>query len=165
MPLVTPPFRPSGPRIGDLALANPVILAPMSGVTDAPFRRLLARAWNKNVTAIAGWPTRTLMEPPVKAAVVVAWQNFPDGLRQDLERYLESLTRVRRSRTGQRIRPLKPSTIRTRRAEFQAAARMAVETGVPIDTLTSLAALLAPGDAAERHGTKYPCKSSVQHQQ
>ncbi len=31
------------PRIGDIALSNGVVLAPMSGVTDAPFRRLVAR--------------------------------------------------------------------------------------------------------------------------
>ncbi|HTC99633.1 MAG TPA: tRNA dihydrouridine synthase DusB [Bradyrhizobium sp.] len=30
-------------KIGDIALANRVLLAPMSGVTDAPFRRLVAR--------------------------------------------------------------------------------------------------------------------------
>lgn len=30
-------------RVGDIALANRVILAPMSGVTDAPFRRLAAK--------------------------------------------------------------------------------------------------------------------------
>ena len=30
-------------RVGDLTLANRVFLAPMSGVTDAPFRRLAAR--------------------------------------------------------------------------------------------------------------------------
>ncbi len=30
------------PSIGPLMLANPVLLAPMSGVTDAPFRRLVA---------------------------------------------------------------------------------------------------------------------------
>jgi hypothetical protein len=54
------------------------------------------------------------------------------------------LTKVRRNRTGQRIRPLKPSTIRTRRAELAAAARMAVKTGVPVDALDSLAALLDP---------------------
>lgn len=30
-------------RIGEIALANCVVLAPMSGVTDAPFRRLVAR--------------------------------------------------------------------------------------------------------------------------
>src|SRR6478752_1228371 len=35
-----------GPRpltIGTIALENPAILAPMSGITDAPFRRLAAR--------------------------------------------------------------------------------------------------------------------------
>ena len=30
-------------RIGKLVLSNPVLLAPMSGITDAPFRRLAAR--------------------------------------------------------------------------------------------------------------------------
>src|SRR5262245_21149087 len=103
--------------------------------TDDAFRRLLARAWNANVGRTQGWPARPLMEPPVKAAVDVAWEDFPQGLRRDVDRYLEGLTRVRRSRTGQRIRPLKPSTIRTRRAELQAVARMAVKTGVPICTL------------------------------
>src|SRR6195256_1504777 len=29
-------------KIGDIAVANRVLLAPMSGVTDAPFRRLAA---------------------------------------------------------------------------------------------------------------------------
>lgn len=33
----------SGPSIGPIELANRVVLAPMSGVTDAPFRRLVAR--------------------------------------------------------------------------------------------------------------------------
>ncbi len=32
-----------GIHIGDIALADPVILAPMSGVTDLPFRRLVKR--------------------------------------------------------------------------------------------------------------------------
>jgi Phage integrase family len=113
------------------------------------FRRLLARAWNANVGTIPGWPARQLMEPPVKAPVEVAWEEFPAGLRRDVDRYLDGLTRVRRSRTGQRIRPLKPSTIRQRHAELKAAARMAVKSGVPIDMLNSLAALLAP-DVAEK---------------
>jgi Phage integrase family len=116
---------------------------------DGAFRRLLARAWNLNSSRIQGWPARRLAEPPVKAAVEVEWDDFPEGLQRDVDRYLESLTRVRRNRTGQRIRPLKPSTIRTRRAELAAAARMAVKIGVPVATLDSLAALLAP-DVAER---------------
>jgi nifR3 family TIM-barrel protein len=36
-------LRPNLVTIGDLRLPNAVILAPMSGVTDAPFRRLVAR--------------------------------------------------------------------------------------------------------------------------
>jgi tRNA-dihydrouridine synthase len=36
--LLTPAFC-----IGDVAVRNPVLLAPMSGVTDAPFRRLVAK--------------------------------------------------------------------------------------------------------------------------
>lgn len=35
--------RPKPLKIGDIELANRVLLAPMSGVTDAPFRRLVAR--------------------------------------------------------------------------------------------------------------------------
>jgi tRNA-dihydrouridine synthase B len=35
--------RPKPLKIGDIDLANRVLLAPMSGVTDAPFRRLAAR--------------------------------------------------------------------------------------------------------------------------
>jgi integrase len=116
---------------------------------DDAFRRILARAWNANVGTIPGWPARRLIEPSVKSKVEVAWGQFADGLRQGLEQYLQGLNRVRRSRTGQRIRPLKASTIRTRRAELTAAARMAVKAGVPIETLTSLSALLAP-DVVEK---------------
>jgi hypothetical protein len=111
---------------------------------DSAFRRLLARAWNGNFGTIAGWPARRLMEPPVKAAVEIQWETFPEGLRRDIDCYLQGLMRIRKSRSGQRIKPLKPITIRTRRAELQAAARMAVKAGVPIEKLDSLSALLAP---------------------
>jgi integrase len=117
--------------------------------SDNAFRRLLARAWNANIGILPGWPLRKLVVPPAKPAVEQEWKDFPEGLRRDVEQYLQGLTKVRRSRTGQRIRPLKPSTIRTRRAEMQAAGRMAVKTGVPIASLTSLWALLAP-DVAEK---------------
>jgi len=116
---------------------------------DDTFRRLLARAWNSNVGNIQGWPARELMVPAIKTSVELAWRDFPEGLRQDVDRYREGLTRVRRSRTGQRIRPLKASTIRTRRAELEAAARMAVKAGVAIESLTSLSALVAP-DVVEK---------------
>jgi integrase len=113
------------------------------------FRRLLARAWNSNVGKVPGWPARRLVEPPVKTALELPWEAFPESLRRDCDRYLETLTRVRRGRTGKRIRPLKPSTLRQRRVELLAASRMAVKEGVPLDSLTSLSALLAP-EVAEK---------------
>ena len=113
------------------------------------FRRLMARAWNANVGTISGWPEAKLVEPLVKSTVEIAWSDFPEGLRRDVDSYLEGLTKIRRNRSGQRIRPLKPVTIRTRRAELQGADRMAVKVGVPIENLTSLSALLAP-EVAER---------------
>ena len=42
MPPVVPFSRLRPVVIGNLTLPNPVILAPMSGITDAPFRRLVA---------------------------------------------------------------------------------------------------------------------------
>src|SRR4051812_5988453 len=37
------PFETAAFCIGDIAVANRVVLAPMSGVTDAPFRRLVSQ--------------------------------------------------------------------------------------------------------------------------
>jgi hypothetical protein len=108
------------------------------------FRRLLARAWNSCVGTVRGWPARRLAEPAAKSRIEAPWESFPEGLRHDVDGYLQGLTNIRRSRTGQRIRPLKASTIRTRTAEIVAAARMAVKRGVPINSLDSLKALLAP---------------------
>jgi hypothetical protein len=113
------------------------------------FRRLLVRAWNSCVGAIDGWPASVLVEPPAKSRIEVPWGSFPERLRRDVEQYLQGLTKVRRGRTGQRIRPLKSSTIEMRHAELVAAARMAGKSGVPITSLNSLSALLAP-DVAEK---------------
>src|SRR3984893_9935690 len=111
--------------------------------------RPLARTWNSNVGIIRGWPRRHLTEPAVKPTTELPWTQFPQGLRREVDRYLQGLTKVRRSRNGRRIRPLKPSTIRQRRMELTAAARMAVRTGVAIGDLNSLSALLSP-DVAEK---------------
>jgi integrase len=111
-------------------------------------RRFMARAWNACAGAIDGWSLQGLTEPPIKKAEP-AWDKFPEGLRQDLDRYFEGLAKPHRSRSGKRIQPCGAGTIRTRRAELVAMARMAVGLGVPIESLTSLAALLHP-DVMER---------------
>ena len=85
----------------------------------------------------------------MKAAEGPGWDDFPEGLRTDIEAYLAGLKLIRRNKAGQRIRPCKPSTIATRRRELVAAARMAVKVGIPLASLTSLGALIHP-DVAEK---------------
>jgi integrase len=116
---------------------------------DAAARRILARLWNAGIGIINGWPALRLAEPPVKAAEGPGWDDFPDGLRADIERHLAGLNLIRRTKAGQRIRPCKQSTITMRRREFVAAVRMAVKVGVPLASLTSLCALIQP-DVAEK---------------
>jgi hypothetical protein len=111
---------------------------------DEAARRIVARSWNSNVGKIDSWPSRRLIEPPVTSAAGPVWKDFPEGLRQDIEQYLNNLTRVHRSRTGQRLLPCKISTITTRRRELAAAVRMAVKLGYPVQQFTSLGALLDP---------------------
>ena len=106
-------------------------------------RRFMTRAWNDCAAAIDGRPLRRLTEPPLKVAEP-AWDVFPEGLRRDLDDYFARLAKPHRSLNGKRIQPCGLGTIRTRRAELVAMARMAVRLGVPIESLTSLAALLHP---------------------
>ena len=141
----------SGRRIAPTAVDEAVIDSYMSYraettalACDAAARRAIARTWNGCVDSVDGWPARRLVEPAIKALEGPAWEDFPEGLRVDIEAYLSRLTRIRRSAKGKRIRPCKPSTIRTRRAELVAAARMAVRLGTPIANVASLGALLHP---------------------
>jgi integrase len=120
-----------------------------SRASDAASRRILARLWNAAVGKIDGWPQLRLVEPPVKSAEGPTWDDFPNGLRTDIESQLAGLSRVHRNKTGQRIRPCKSSTITTRRRELVAAVRMAVSIGIPIASLTSLRALIHP-DVTEK---------------
>ena len=105
---------------------------------DAAARRRIARAWNRCVGVVPGWPPQRLIEPPPKSTLVgPAWEEFPEGLRRDIESYLARLSQVRRTQGGKRLAPCKPSTIKVRKAKLVAFVRKAVSMGVPIDSLTS----------------------------
>ncbi|MBR1287727.1 site-specific integrase [Bradyrhizobium sp. AUGA SZCCT0177] len=110
--------------------------------------RSIARAWNLSAGENPAWPARRLTEPPVKAQEGPAWEEFPEGLRRDIVKYLAGLGKIRKGPNGKRSRPCSPRTVKTRRAELVAVARMAVKIGLPIESLKSLAALVHPDVAA-----------------
>ena len=91
---------------------------------------------------MAGLCSGSLSRPSKSAEP--AWDDFPEGLRKDLDDYFAGLAKPHRSLGGKRIQPCSPERSRYRRAELVAMARMAVRLGVPIESLTSLAALLHP---------------------
>jgi integrase len=112
--------------------------------TDAAARRSVARTWNACVDLNANWPRQKLTEPPLQAAEGPTCEDFPEGLRRDVDEYLAGLQKIRKGSNGKRYRPCSPKTIRTRRAELFAFARKAVKVGIPIGNLISLAALVHP---------------------
>jgi integrase len=116
--------------------------------TGSMAHRSIARVWNVSAGENPAWPAQRLTEPPVKAQEGPAWEEFPEGLRRDIDKYLAGLGKIRRSPDGKRSRPCSPKTIKTRRAELVAVARMAVKIGTPIENLKSLAVLVHP-DVAE----------------
>jgi hypothetical protein len=92
--------------------------------------------------SVEGWPQRRLAVAPDQRFNGAAWETFPEGLRSEMEAHFASLARPRRLQTGQRAKCAKASTITTRRRELTAFARKAVEPGVPIEDLRSLAGVL-----------------------
>ncbi|WGJ15981.1 site-specific integrase [Methylocapsa sp. D3K7] len=112
---------------------------------DAAARRSLARHWNDLARTVPGWPSKLLFEPPSrKAEAFPPWEAYPIGLRYEIEAYLESLTRVRRTAKGKRVPPARATTIRGRRAMLEAALRMATRIGIGMEELGSLSAFLNP---------------------
>jgi integrase len=118
-------------------------------VTNSTQRRFMARAWNACAATIDDFSLQRLTEPPLKVLAQPAWDQFPDGLRRDIDDYFDGLAKPHRTLNGNRIQPCCERTILYRRAELAAFVRMAVRLGTPVESLTSLAALVQP-DLVER---------------
>jgi integrase len=107
--------------------------------------RSIARWWNACVDQIETWPQQRLAVPDLPPKETgPAWEDFPVRLQEEVQSYLASLTRVRRSPSGKRLRPSQPSTIETRRREIIAFARQACRIGIAPGQLDSLGTLFSP---------------------
>ncbi len=112
--------------------------------TDIKARRAIARAWNAS-RGLKDWPQQILTEPPLKKiSEWPRWEEFPRAFQEEIEIHLKSLSRPRRGIDGKRLSPCKASTIRQRRVDLVSLAKKAAQLGTPIESLTSLPALLVP---------------------
>jgi integrase len=116
-------------------------------VGDLAARRIIAKLWNGCVGRVEGWPNQTLDVPPLKRRGGLAWQDLPVGWRSDVGAYLKFLTSIHPDKNGRRLAPCADTTLTTRKRELVAAANVAVRAGVPLELLTSLAAMLCPAVA------------------
>jgi integrase len=112
--------------------------------SDAAARRIIAKLWNGCVGTVEGWPHQTLEVPPLNRRGGLAWQDLPEAWRSDVNGYLKFLTTIHPDKNGRRLAPCAETTLTTRKRELVAAANMAVQAGVPPESLTSLAAMLRP---------------------
>jgi integrase len=107
--------------------------------------RALVRCWNASAARIPAWPQITLTEPPyAKAFTGPAVEEFPQGLRDDIDAYCERIGKRHKTVSGRIFPPCKQSTIDMRRRELIAAVRGAVAAGIPTEELKSLRDLLRP---------------------
>lgn len=146
----------SGKNVGPAAVTDSTVVdflryraATSALAAGIAAHRSIARSWNACGRDNSNWPQQCLEEPALKISEGPSWEDFPEGLRHDVETHLAGLGKMRRGPDGKRIRPCTARTIKTRRAELMAVARMAVRQGTLIETLTSLAALLDP-DVVDR---------------
>ncbi|MEJ0096247.1 MAG: site-specific integrase [Methylocella sp.] len=107
-------------------------------------QRSVVRAWNACVDDHPTWPRHKLTSAPLAGEPLLSWSAFPESLRAEIDQYLHSLQTIRRKPDGSRRRLSKTSTVDTRLAEIQAFARRAISLGIPIESLTTLRALLDP---------------------
>jgi hypothetical protein len=107
--------------------------------------RALVRYWNASAARIPAWPQITLTEPRyVKGFTGPAVEDFPQGLRDDIDAYCERISKRHKTVSGRIFPPCKQSTIDTRRRELSAAVRGAVAASIPLEELKSLRDLLRP---------------------
>ena len=107
--------------------------------------RSLVRYWNTGAARIPAWPQIRLTEPPYENGFTgPAVEDFPQGLRNDIDAYCERIGKRHKTVSGRVFPPCKQSTIDMRRREIVASIRAAVAAGIPLEELKFLRDLLRP---------------------
>jgi integrase len=106
--------------------------------------RAATYGWNRAAERLPDWPRQRLAVPSRDTRFALPPEAFPAAFAEDLQRYLRGLTHPDPLDAAARIAPLRPATVRHRRAQVLRFASALVHAGVAIETLTGLDALVVP---------------------
>lgn len=132
--------------VGDATIEEFLVRRRETGFVKTPkaLHKQVTRIWNEAVDEYSQWPRQRLTVPDFRPpAHSLPWERFPAGFVEDVDRYLGWLGGRTVDDEGPE-RPCKPSTLKNRRQRIHLAASAAVRSGVPVETLQSLAELTAP---------------------
>ena len=105
--------------------------------------RRVIRVWNKVAAAYPALRLQSLTLPPQKwSRWTLPETAFPQSFRTDVEAWFQRLTSDDPF-SSRPLRPLRPSTIRTRKHQLYKAASALVLSGRPVETVRTLADLVA----------------------
>ncbi|HUJ38594.1 MAG TPA: hypothetical protein VLW88_13060 [Hyphomicrobium sp.] len=102
--------------------------------------------WNRAARTIPGWPAVQIAEPDARRRYALGWSAFPPSFQADVEAYLARIAN-QDVFADDYARSVRPSTVKTRRHQFQLIATALARSGYPADQITGLATLANPNNA------------------
>jgi integrase len=124
--------------------------------------REASKRWNKAVESVPDWPGRRITLAPARDAYCLPWDQLPEAFREDAEAWLTLLSVDSWSDEDAPLRPLKPSSIKTRQFQVRQAFSVLVRLGHEPEQITSLATLVQPANVKQilsffwERGSKLP---------
>lgn len=101
------------------------------------------KTWNRLTEQVPGWPQVHLAPPPRKKEPwTLPLEAFPPSFLEDVDRWTNRLGNPDLLDGSGPAKPLRPSTIKHRRFQIREVASALVHSGMPIETITSLAVLV-----------------------
>ncbi len=108
--------------------------------------RVACDQWNKAGKTVAGWPATRIKLPQNDRVYSYEWSEFAENFVQDVEAFFSRATKPSPF-VEDYLRPVSPATIKLQRAQIRQMSSLLVQTGTPIESITSLSILVEPDTA------------------
>jgi hypothetical protein len=133
-------IAPDKVNVADLEAFRETLLA--QGLHREPGKALavIVRQWNAAVASVAGWPNVTFPRRPDPRRYALAVEVFPTSFIVDMNAYLTAREDPDPF-SEDWCRPARPATLDARRKQILQLATAAVKSGLPVESVTSLAVL------------------------